>query len=259
MGRRIFRRARRFRAPPVTPFLPNAAFRHPRGWVMGMHWEDLLFAHWRVEPEKVRRLVPAGLDLDLREGQAWIGVVPFRMTHVRPRYLPSLPGLGAFCELNVRTYVVRKGIPGVWFFSLDASNPVAVRGARRFMHLPYFDAEMEAERRGETIAYASRRTHPGAAPAGFIGAYRPAGPAYRAAAGTLDDWLTARYCLYAADDEGGLYRLNVHHKPWRLQPAEAEIRANTMTEPLGIALEGPPLLHFAARTEVAGWLPERLA
>jgi uncharacterized protein YqjF (DUF2071 family) len=242
----------------VNPFLPNAAFRHPRGWVMGMHWDDLLFAHWPVEPEPVRRLVPAGLELDLFEGRAWISVVPFRMSHVRPRYLPGLPGLSAFCELNVRTYVVRKGIPGVWFFSLEASNPVAVRAARRFFHLPYFDADMRCDRRGDRVAYASRRTHPGAAPAEFAAEYGPIGPAYRAAAGSLDDWLTARYCLYSADDEGGLYRVNVHHKPWRLCPAEAEIRVNTMSKQVGIALEGDPLLRFAEKTVVAGWLPERL-
>lgn len=225
---------------------------------MGMHWEDLLFAHWPVDPQALRSRIPAGLDLDLYEGRAWIGIVPFRMTHVRPRYLPRLPGLGSFCELNVRTYVIRNRVPGVWFFNLEASNPVAVRGARRFFHLPYFDAEMRADREGDSIRYASRRTHPGAAPAAFEAVYGPAGPAYRAAADTLDDWLTARYCLYSADDEGGLYRVNVHHKPWRLQPGRAEITLNTMAEPLGISLAGLPLLHFAAKTEVACWLPERL-
>ena len=243
----------------MSPFLPNAAFRHPRGWLMEMHWDDLLFAHWPVEPEALRHLVPAGLPLDLYQGQAWISIVPFRMSHARLRFFPRLPGFHAFCELNVRTYVARKGIPGVWFFSLDAASPVAVRGERRFFHLPYFDAEMRAERRGESIDYASRRTHAGAAPAEFAAEYRPTGPAFRAASGSLDDWLTARYCLYAADDEGGLYRANVHHKPWRLQPAAAEIRLNTMADWLGIALEGPPLLHFAAETKVVEWRPERLA
>jgi uncharacterized protein YqjF (DUF2071 family) len=241
----------------VNPFLPNAAFRHPRGWLMGMHWDDLLFAHWPVAPEAIRHLIPAGLDLDLHEGRAWISVVPFRMTHVRPRYLPGLPGLSAFCELNVRTYVVRKSIPGVWFFSLDASSPLAVRAARRFFHLPYFDAEMRSEAHGDRIAYASLRTHTGAALAEFAAEYGPTGPVYRAAAGSLEDWLTARYCFYAADDEGGLFRSNVHHKPWRLQPAAADIRVNTMTLPIGVKLEGEPLLQFAAKTEVAGWLPER--
>lgn len=243
----------------MNPFLPNAAFRHPRGWLMGMHWDDLLFAHWPVEAEPLRRLIPAGLNLDLFEGRAWISVVPFRMSHVRPRYLPGLPGLSAFAELNVRTYVTRGGIPGVWFFSLDATNPVAVRAARRFFHLPYFDAEMKVDRKGDAFLYESRRTHHGAAPALLKCEYRPTGPTYRAAAGSLEDWLTARYCLYAADDEGGIYRTNVHHKPWRLQPAEASFTVNSMTEQIGLALTGEPLLQFALKTEVAAWLPERVA
>lgn len=242
----------------MNPFLPNAAFRHPRGWVMAMDWDDLLFMHWEVPAESLRRQIPPGLELDLFAGRAYLGVVPFRMSHVRPRFLPRLPGLHAFPELNVRTYVVRGGIPGVWFFSLDAANPVAVRGARRFFHLPYLDADMRAEREGDSFNYTCLRTHRGAAPAEFAGSYAPAGPAYRAAAGSLEDWLTARYCLYAADDAGGIYRAHIHHKPWRLQPATAEVSRNTMAAPLGLELRGAPLLHFAQKTEVVAWMPERL-
>jgi uncharacterized protein len=243
----------------LNPFLPNAAFRHPRGWVMAMDWEDLLFMHWPVDAGFLRRLIPAGLQLDLHQGQAWIGVVPFRMAGVHPRYLPRLPGLSAFPELNVRTYVTRGGIPGVWFFSLDAANPVAVRGARRFFHLPYFDADMKAEHSADGIRYSSNRTHHGAAPARLETTYSPTGPVYRAANGTLEDWLTARYCLYAADDEGGLFRCSIHHKPWRLQSAQAAITLNTMTEPIGLKLpDTAPLLHFSEKTEVVAWLPERL-
>ncbi|MDB5103537.1 MAG: hypothetical protein JWP91_1226 [Fibrobacteres bacterium] len=224
-----------------------------------MNWEDLLFMHWPVDAGFLRRLIPAGLELDLYQGQAWIALVPFRMAGVRPRFLPGLPGLSAFPELNVRTYVTRGGIPGVWFFSLDAANPVAVRAARRFFHLPYFDADMKVELKQDTYHYSSHRTHHGAAPASLEMTYTPTGPAYRAADGTLDDWLTARYCLYAADDEGGIFRTSIHHKPWRLQPAEALVRVNTMTEAFGLKLpDTAPLLHFALKTEVAAWLPERL-
>jgi uncharacterized protein len=246
----------------VNPFLPNAAFRHPRGWVMAMDWEDLLFMHWPVDASALRRLIPAGLELDLHLGQAWIGIVPFRMAGVHPRYFPRLPGLHAFPELNVRTYVTRGGIPGVWFFSLDAANPVAVRGARRFFHLPYFDADMQVAPlapQGGGFRYHSLRTHPNAAPAELQVEWAPTGPAYRAAHGTLDDWLTARYCLYAADDEGGIFRCSIHHKPWRLQPATAAIAINTMTEQIGIKLPDiPALLHHSEKTEVVAWLPERL-
>ena len=237
-------------------YLPNAAFRRPRGWIMAMDWDDLLFMHWRADPAALRRHLPAGLELETFDGHAWLGVVPFRMSGVRPRFIPRIPGLHAFPELNVRTYVRRGAVPGVWFFSLDAANPFAVRGARRFFRLPYFDAEMRAGREGGQVVYASRRTHHGAPAAGFQARYAPAGPAYRAAQGTLDDWLTARYCLYAADPEGNILRCDIHHKPWRLQPARAEVIENTMAAPLGITLEGPPLLHFAERTEVVAWMPE---
>jgi len=244
----------------VSPFLPNAAFRQPRGWVMAMDWEDLLFMHWPVDAEALRRHIPAGLELDLHKGQAWIGIVPFRMAGVHPRYLPRLPGLSAFPELNVRTYVIRNGIPGVWFFSLDAANPIAVRGARRFFHLPYFDADMRVAATPTGFRYHSLRTHHNSAPAELQVEWCPTGPSYRAAPGTLDDWLTARYCLYAADDEGGIFRCSIHHKPWRLQSATAIITVNTMTDQIGIQLpEIPPLLHHSEKTEVVTWLPERLS
>jgi uncharacterized protein YqjF (DUF2071 family) len=243
----------------MNPFLPNAAFRHPRGWMMAMDWLDLLFMHWPVPAESLRHLIPAGLELDLFQGQAWIGVVPFRMGGVRARFLPEFPGLSAFPELNVRTYVTRGGIPGVWFFSLDATNPIAVRGARRFFHLPYFDAKITAPRPADEVHYKSRRTHRGAARAELETVFAPTGPVYRAAPGSLDDWLTARYCLYAADDEGGIFRTSIHHKPWRLQPARAGIVTNTMTEPIGVKLPAiEPLLHFAEKTEVVAWIPERV-
>jgi uncharacterized protein YqjF (DUF2071 family) len=233
--------------------------------MMAMDWTDLLFMHWPVPAESLRRLIPAGLELDLFQGQAWIALVPFRMSGVRARFLPEFPGLSAFPELNVRTYVTRGGIPGVWFFSLDATNPIAVRGARRFFHLPYFDAKIKAaisrgaEKAVLEVHYHSHRTHHGAAPADLEVVYRPIGPVYRAASGTLEDWLTARYCFYAADDEGGIFRCSIHHKPWRLQAAEARVVRNTMTEQIAMKLpEGAPLLHFAERTEVVAWWPERL-
>lgn len=244
----------------MNPFLPNASFHHPRGWVMSMIWEDLLFMHWPVPAEQLRRFIPLGLELDLYQGQAWIALVPFRMAETHPRFLPSLPGLSAFPELNVRTYVTRGGMPGVWFFSLDAGSRLAVRGARRLFHLPYFDADIRIARPDGAFHYQSRRTHKGAAPAELEVIYSPAGPVYRAADGSLEDWLTARYCFYADDDEGSLFRCPVHHKPWRLQPAKARILRNTMTEPLGMKLpDTEPLLHFSEKTVVAGWLPERLA
>lgn len=246
-------------------WLPNASLHRPRGWVMHMDWDDLLFMHWDVDAAALASRLPKGLQLDTFEGRAWISVVPFRMRGTRLRFTPDIPALSAFPELNVRTYVRAGGMPGVWFFSLDAGSRIAVRMARHFFHLPYFDARMRVEKDGKEgggFRYASRRAHWQAPPAAFEARYAPSGPAYRAPEGSLEDWLTARYCLYAADGEGNVLRSAVHHRPWRLQPAEAEVSLNTMLDPIGLsaAVDGrPPLLQFAAHTEVVAWMPERVA
>lgn len=226
---------------------------------MRMQWRDLLFAHWAVDAAVLRRLIPAGLELDLFEGRAYVGVVPFSMQGVSPRLLPAVPGLDAFPELNVRTYVKTGGRPGVWFFSLDAGQKLAVRVARRFFHLPYFDAQFAVKNvRGE-VEYAAVRTHRGAAEARFSARYRPSGAVYRSTAGSLDAWLTERYCLYAADANGALYRGQIEHEPWPLQPAAAQVSVNTLGDWLGIAMPGPPdTLYFAKSLDVHAWLVERV-
>ena len=222
---------------------------------MTQSWLDLLFAHWPVPPALLRPLLPEGLALQTWEGQAWIGVVPFRMENVTPRLVPPLPWISAFPELNVRTYVTAGGKQGVWFFSLDATNPVAVRVARKGFHLPYYDARMDLQKKQDSwIRYLSHRLHKDAHPADLRALYRPAGRVYASKPGTLEHWLTERYCLYAADNKGKLWRGEIHHCPWPLQKAEAIFELNTMTSPVGLRLpESAPLLHFARRIDVLVW------
>jgi uncharacterized protein YqjF (DUF2071 family) len=221
---------------------------------MAQTWHDLLFAHWPVAASALRPLVPPALEIDAFGGQGWVGVVPFRMSGVRPRGVPPLPWLSAFPELNVRTYVTMGGKPGVFFASLDAANPVAVALARRFYHLPYFNARMSARATGEWIEYASRRTHLRAPPAEFRARYRAIGPATSSAEGSLEHWLTERYCLYAVDGGGRIHRGEIHHAPWSLQSAEAVLEVNSMASAAGVHLpERAPLLHFARRLDVAVW------
>ncbi len=217
-----------------------------------MNWHDLLFMHWEVDPVALRRLIPPGLTMDTFAGRAFVSVVPFRMSGVRPHFVPALPGLSAFPELNVRTYVIAGGVPGIWFFSLDAASRLAVRGARRLFHLPYFDAAMSVEF-GEEIRYRSRRTHRGAPDAALEMSYAPTGPVTLATPGSLDQWLTDRMSLYAADDAGRILRADVAHGPWPLQPAQASIERCSMTDWLGLPLSGPPLLHFSRRLDVVAW------
>ena len=226
---------------------------------MTQTWHDLLFAHWPIAETELRPLVPRELEIDMQDGQAWIGVVPFRMSGVRLRALPGIPGATAFPELNVRTYVKRGGRAGVWFFSLDATPRIAVAAARAWFHLPYFQARMRCDARGDAIEYASERTHRGAPAASWRGRYEPTGPVSRAPAGSLEHWLTERYCLFARAPDGRVWRGDIHHRPWPLQPARAVIERDTMTAALGLRVPpAAPHLLFARRLDVRIWRPQRV-
>lgn len=227
-----------------------------RRWSVAMRWLDLAFLHWRVDADALRALLPptaTGLTLDTYGGEAWLGVVPFRMEGVRPRWAPALPGVSAFPEINLRTYATAEGKPGVWFFSLDVPSHLAVRVARGAFHLPYFRARMRVARRGDQVRYESVRLGD-AARGTFAGRYGPRGPRLRAEPGSLEHWLTERYCLYAADPRGRVLRCDVHHAPWPLQPGEARVEACSLPALVGLDPGGePPLVHFADRLDVVAW------
>lgn len=217
---------------------------------MKQTWHDLLFAHWPLPLTLMRPLVPSQLALDTFDGNCWVGVVPFHMSGIHGRGLLTLPGLSRFPELNVRTYVTHGGKPGVYFFSLDAANLAAVWAARKFYHLPYFHAAMSSEERDGSIHYSSRRYR---STAEFRGRYRPIAPVQVRESRSLERWLTERYCLYTVHS-GRVFRGEIHHQPWPLQNAEAEIEVNTTAAAANIPLrETAPLLHFARRLEVLIW------
>ncbi|GJM23129.1 MAG: hypothetical protein DHS20C15_30440 [Planctomycetota bacterium] len=253
-----------------------------RAWILAQSWCELLFAHWSFSPAAIRPLLPPGLMLDTFGGRAWIGVVPFRMADVHPRGLPGLPGARAFPELNVRTYVTVGELRGVYFFSLDATSKLAIAAARAWFKLPYHHARMRSERDGDVIHYSCERTaqaagheraraarasRPGTssshtqserehAPPRFEADYAPTGPVTLAEPKSLERWLTERYLLFSVAPDGRVLRGDVHHAPWPLQPARAELRVNTMLEPLGLELPGPPeSLLYAERVDVQTWSP----
>lgn len=220
-------------------------------WIMTQTWHDLLFAHWAVAPAVVRALVPQVLDLDLWDGKAYVAVTPFWMSRVRPRWLPGIPGHSTFAEINVRTYVTLDDKPGVFFFSLDAASWLAVKAARFSYRLPYYRAKMSVEASDE-IRYACERME-GPRPAEFRGRYRPVTPVQLRVRGTLAHFLTERYCLYAVD-RGRVYRGEIHHLPWPLQDASAEIEKNSMASADMVSLpETAPLLHFSREIKVLIW------
>jgi len=219
-----------------------------RPWALGQTWEDLLFAHWRVPVEELRRHVPDELEVEQHDGSAWLAITPFRLTALRARGGLPVPRLSAFLELNVRTYVrARDGKPGIWFFSLDATSGLAVRAARRAYGLPYFHARMTLEREDGWLEVECART----AERGkvFSGRHRPDGPVFHAEPGSLEAFLAERYCLYTTAG-GALRRAEIHHAPWPLQRAEAEIELTSIAP---LALHGDPVCHSAARLDVVVW------
>jgi uncharacterized protein YqjF (DUF2071 family) len=222
-------------------------------WFMGQTWVDLLFAHWRVPEEALREVVPPELPIDTYEGDAWLGVTPFCVRGLRVRGTPPAPVFSTFPELNVRTYVSVEGKPGIYFLSLDADSCAAVHTARRSFRLPYFRSQITVTQDEEGIGYDLMRTSDDGPPAYFSGRYGAEGEQLPIRDGSLERWLTERYCLYTLDDDRRIQRGNIHHPPWPLHKGWAEIETNTMAMPFGIELDGEPLLHFSPRQDVVVW------
>jgi uncharacterized protein len=222
------------------------------GWAQAQTWEDLLFAHWTVPIEALRAHLPPELEVETFGGDAYLGLTPFRVTNLRLRGLPPVPLVSSFLELNCRTYVSHGGEkPGIWFFSLDASSRLAVEGARRLYRLPYFRARMTGPPRFTSHRVDGERDH------GWESAYRASGSPAPAEPGTLEHFLAERYCLYTVDDDGALHSADIHHPPWPLQGASADVAVNTVP-PDGLEVEGDPHLMFSARQDVLIWPLERV-
>lgn len=221
-------------------------------WAMQQRWSNLLFAHWPIKADIIAPYIPEDLTLDTFDGEAWLSVVPFYMSHVRPRYTVALPWLSFFPELNVRTYVIHEGKPGVLFFSLDAGNPLAVFIARTWYRLPYFNAAMSLQNFADGhVRYVSRRwdrRNPGGV---FEAEYHPTSEVYLPQPGTLDYFLTERYGLYTYDKNGGIYRGDIHHVPWPIQQAEAEIVRNSVA-PFSLP-KTEPVMHFVKELDIVAW------
>src|SRR3954464_3699269 len=220
-------------------------------WIMRQTWERLAFLHLRVPEHELRPGIPASIPIDTFDGSAWLGITPFTVTGLRARGLPPPPVVSSFHELKVRTYSTVGGKGGIYFLSLDAASRLAVHAARTAYRVPYFHAEMEAGIDGTTVRYRSERKHH--PPAAFEAGYGPTGEPYHAEPGSLDHWLTERYCLYTLDDEQRVQRGDIEHEPWPLQNGTAAIARNTMTAPHGIELEGDPVVHYAERQDVVFW------
>ena len=220
---------------------------------MHQRWGKLLFMHWRIDAQLLRPLIPSKLSIDTFDGSAWIGEIPFTMWGIRASFLPPMPGTSAFHELNVRTYVHLDGVPGVWFFSLDAANRLAVWGARRFYHLPYFNARMTLEQTRETITYDSTRVDQRGAAAELTAKWTIGESLPQSQPDSLEFFLTERYCLYSFHRDR-LYRSRIFHEPWPLRRATLDSHQSTMIASTGLAQPADePLLHYAESLAVDIW------
>lgn len=229
-------------------------------WVMAQKWRNLLFAHWPIPLSELRPHVPEQLPIDTFNGSAWVGVTPFVLEGLRSRYLPPIPRMSRFPEINVRTYVTVDGKPGVFFFSLDAASRSAVIGARLTYRLPYFFSRASVEQISDGVDYRSTRDDARGYPATFRAQYRPSGDVFHAEPGTLEYFLAERYCLYSHRQGERFWRAEIDHVPWPLQTAEVDIRHNTMTTAAGLVLPPrEPIVHFSRFIDVRIWKPERIS
>ncbi len=211
---------------------------------MYQSWQKLLFLHWQVDPGQIQKMLPEGLFVDTFKNRAYVGIVPFYMWNIRPRYLPALPWVSYFLELNVRTYVHdAKGVPGVWFFSLDTNQPLAAYFGSRFFYMPYTQAQMKAERRDEGIVHyqCQRKGTPEEEKSEYI--YRGVTDPSPAVPGTLEYFLAERYLLYAVNPKNGaLYSGRVFHQSYPLQKAEVSRFSISPIKQAGICgVDGNPV------------------
>jgi len=222
---------------------------------MGQRWEDLLFASWPVPVDAVRPLVPPQLEIDTAEGSAWLSVVPMYMEGAHFHYLPPLPFIASFPEVNVRTYVRAGGYPGVWFLSLDTESRINVFIARQGFNLPYFYADVHMDRGGW---FSFRSARPGGEAALDVD-YRPHGDVYEPAEGTLEHFLTERYSMYCPGRDGAVLRGDIQHAPWRLQRVSMDLRRADLAGAGGIRVpDTEPVTFFSPATDVILWRPRKI-
>jgi hypothetical protein len=220
---------------------------------LAMGWRHLLFANWPVAPDVVESHLPAGLEPDTYDGDAWLSVVPFTNVAVRPARLPARLG-APLPELNLRTYVTPAGAdePGVYFFSLDAQGVLAVLGARVFHSLPYYYASIDIDAPDDgPIRFECRRRHPGDRALTYRASYGPTGPLEPTEAGSLPAFLLERYRLYAQAGDGTLRYTAVDHAPWHYAPATVDVAGSTVFEANGFSRpSGDPVCYYSPGVDV---------
>jgi len=225
--------------------------------ILQQKWENLLFLHWPVDPALLRPLIPEALEIDTFDGRAWLGITPFHLSDLRPPLLPALPGLSAFTEMNVRTYVLHNGKPGIWFFSLDASKLLPAAAARIFFMLPYFKASMKFEQNHPLFNFSMTRS--GATDVEFKASWQ-VGVRLRAPdVESLAFFLVERYCAFAVEGSR-VFQIRIYHHPWILDEALVKIESSNAISALGLPEPATePIVHFSESIEAEIWAPAQVA
>lgn len=227
-------------------------------WLVTQTWNNLLFSHWPIPSKIIKEHLPSSLEVDLFDGQAWVGIIPFYVNHMRIRGLPSIPYFHAYVELNVRTYVTYKGTPGIYFFSLDANKWMHVIGAKIGAFLPYRYASMDMKEENHIIHFYSRRKHTKSEGEQLKLTYQSSSEIYLPNPDSLEYWLFERYCFFTSRGNY-LYRGDIHHDRWRVSDAKVMIHANSMASFLPHKyIESQPLVHFSRKKQVFAWALKRL-
>ncbi|MEH7125174.1 DUF2071 domain-containing protein [Bacillus sp. JJ1532] len=221
---------------------------------MRQTWRDLLFIHWPIPSEKLRKHIPASLEIDTFNGSAWLGIIVFVMDGIYPRGLPNISILPKFQEINVRTYVKCNGKSGIYFLSLDVCDWASYTIAKRWLRLPYQSAQISIEKKGQNFHYKSIRKRKTKYEITIDGTYKPLEEVYLPKEGTLDHFLTERYCFFSSNNGIHTYCLEIHHQPWQLQKTEIEIYKNTLFTPFNIDVNKvTPISHFSKGTDSLIW------
>ena len=229
-------------------------------WNMQQKWRNLLFCHWPISPDILRPFIPSSLQLDTFNQWAWIGIIVFKMEGIYLRGMPIISVVPGFAEINVRTYVQYNGKPGIFFLSLDVGDWASLHIAKRWYHLPYQASDVIFRTESPLHYCQSKRRREQSIPAEFKVKYAPNSDIFIPKQGTIDHFLTERYCLYSTDLQGNLYSGEIHHQAWPLQHAEAEISSSTLLSPFGIDITDVlPLFHFSKGVNTLFWNIKKLS
>ncbi|MFC6865379.1 YqjF family protein [Halomicroarcula sp. GCM10025817] len=224
--------------------------------ILRMRWRDVGFLHWPVDPSVVAETLPDPLTVDTYDGDAYLGVVPFRMADIRPRGSPVGRSFG---ELNLRTYVRAGGTPGVYFYNLDADDALSVRLARRLFMLPYYSASMRVESRDGRVRFQSERPGTNGPTARFDVTYEGDGAPSTPDTHSLEQFLVERYRFYASAENGQVYYADINHEPWPLEGGTADVRRNELFDVNGFEYpDGDPLVHYSEGIDVSAGVLHRL-